>query len=150
VRIPLLVKGINILDESASHAAEILKSDESCISNPEIPKSQIGLPEPPCQLSRVQFKVFGISGFEMQDSSDFHFPLSRLPDSSSMLLPLQRRGGCGINQKSRSLRSAADGVARSASPIGRSLKKSSERYSGLNVPAELTTPSAPLWNGTIF
>ena len=51
---------------------------------------------------------------------------------------LQRRGGCGINQKSRSLRSAADGVV------------SSERYSGLNVPAELTTPSAPLWNGTIF
>jgi hypothetical protein len=51
-------------------AAEILKSDDSCISNPEIPKSQIGLPEPPCQLFRVQFKIFGISGFDMQESSD--------------------------------------------------------------------------------
>jgi hypothetical protein len=44
---------------------------------------------------------------------------------------LKRRGGCGINQKSRSHRSAADGVVSSA------------KSSGLKVPAELTTPPAP-------
>jgi hypothetical protein len=33
---PGLGEGINVLDESASHAEEILKLDESCISNPKI------------------------------------------------------------------------------------------------------------------
>ena len=38
----------------------------------------------------------------------------------------------------------ADGVARSASPIGRSLKRSSATSLGLKSFAELTTPSAAL------
>src|SRR5215471_8426721 len=43
---------------------------------------------------------------------------------------LKRRGGCGINKKMRSHRSAADGVVRPAKP------------SGLYTFAALTTPSA--------
>jgi hypothetical protein len=50
---------------------------------------------------------------------------------------LKRRGGCGINKKLRSHRSAADGVVRSAN------------CSGLNNFAELTTPAAPFRNGSI-
>jgi hypothetical protein len=50
---------------------------------------------------------------------------------------LKRRGGCGINKKLRSHRSAADGVVSSAN------------CSGLNKLAELTTPAAPFRNGSI-
>jgi len=64
-----LFKGINVPNESATHAAEILKSDESCISNPEIPKSQIG---------RVQFTF---SGFR-----DLRFRI-RLISKYPLLLP---------------------------------------------------------------
>src|SRR5437870_5304221 len=39
----------------------------------------------------------------------------------------QRRGGCGIKKKSRSHRSAADGVARSASPTRSASAKPQER-----------------------
>src|SRR6267143_5036951 len=73
----------------------------------------------------------------------------------------QRRGGRGINQKSRSHRSAVAGVARSASaiarslkrgrslntrsasPIGRSLKRSLAKMFRPEDFAELTTPAAP-------
>jgi hypothetical protein len=51
---------------------------------------------------------------------------------------LKRRGGCGIEKKSRSHRSAADGVVSSAKSLG------------LNDFAELTTPSAPIRNGSIL
>jgi len=44
---------------------------------------------------------------------------------------LKRRGGCGINKKLQSYRSAADGVVSSAN------------CPGLNDFAELTTPAAP-------
>src|SRR5437879_11452716 len=58
---------------------------------------------------------------------------------------LQRRGGCAIKKMSRSnLSSRRRGVARSASPIGRSLKKRSAKSLGLKSFAELTTPSAAL------
>src|SRR5439155_24456390 len=50
--------------------------------------------------------------------------------SADTLPSLKRRGGCGINKKARSLRSAADGVVRSA------------KSSGLKSVAELTSPSA--------
>src|ERR1041385_5663886 len=50
----------------------------------------------------------------------------------------QRRGGCGINEKTRSYRSAAAGVVRSAE--GFRLKHF----------AELTTPAAPFQNGSIL
>src|ERR1043166_4519063 len=54
----------------------------------------------------------------------------------------------GVDARSRKCREAtlvrADGVARSASPIGRSLKKSSAKSLGLKSFAELTTPSAAL------
>src|SRR5437867_13175413 len=49
------------LEDWINMKKEISKSDDSCISNPEIPKSQIG---------PVQFKVSNFE-FEMQDSSDF-------------------------------------------------------------------------------
>src|SRR5262245_43203407 len=45
---------------------------------------------------------------------------------------LKRRGGCGVNKKSRSHRSAADGVVRPAKSFG------------LKSFAELTTSSAPV------
>src|ERR1700758_3535206 len=54
----------------------------------------------------------------------------------------------GVAARSRKYREAtlvrADWVARSASPIGRSLKKSSAKSLGLKSFAELTTPSAAL------
>src|SRR5207249_4139407 len=50
----------------------------------------------------------------------------------------QRRGGCGINRKSRSHRSAADGVVGSA------------RLFRLQNFAELTTPSAPFGTRLFF
>src|SRR5437667_11872782 len=54
----------------------------------------------------------------------------------------------GVDARSRKCREAtlvrADGVARSASPIGRSLKKRSAKSLGLKSFAELTTPSAAL------
>src|SRR5437016_14618123 len=54
----------------------------------------------------------------------------------------------GVDERSRKCREAtlvrADGVARSASPIGRSLKKRSAKSLGLKSFAELTTPSAAL------
>src|SRR3954468_4478882 len=68
----------------------------------------------------------------------------------SIFPSLKRRAGCGINETVRSHRSAADGVARSASPIGRSINRSLAKASGLNNFAELTTPAAPLWNGSIL
>src|SRR5438445_3772894 len=53
-----------------------------------------------------------------------------------------------VDARSRKCREAtlvrADGVARSASPIGRSLKKRSAKSLGLKSFAELTTPSAAL------
>src|SRR5262245_36588971 len=49
----------------------ILKSDESCISNPEIRNLRIGL-----NVLRSKPVRFEISGFEMQDSSDFKIPPS--------------------------------------------------------------------------
>src|SRR5205807_2186892 len=52
----------------------------------------------------------------------------------------------GVDARSRKCREAtlvrADGVARSASPIGRSLKRRSAKSLGLKSFAELTTPSA--------
>src|SRR5262245_24452601 len=48
----------------------------------------------------------------------------------SIFPSLKRRGGCGVNKKSRSHRSAADGVVRPAKSLG------------LKNFAELTTPSA--------
>src|SRR5438094_4588083 len=54
----------------------------------------------------------------------------------------------GVDARSRKCREAtlvrADGVARSASPIGRSLKKRSAKSLGLKSFADLTTPSAAL------
>src|SRR5437879_13415528 len=54
----------------------------------------------------------------------------------------------GVDARSRKYREAtlvrADGVARSASPIGRSLKRSPAKSLGLRSFAELTTPSAAL------
>src|SRR5205807_4098305 len=54
----------------------------------------------------------------------------------------------GVDARSRKCREAtlvrADGVARSASPIGRSLKRRSAKSLGLKSFAELTTPSAAL------
>src|SRR6266516_533167 len=73
--------------------------------------------------SNLRFRNFG---FEMG-----FCPISQFPPAgySSMLLPSQRRGGCAIRKMTRSHRQlnrswrGADGVARSASPIGRSLSK---------------------------
>src|SRR5438477_7639534 len=60
----------------------------------------------------------------------------------------------GVDARSRKCREAtlvrADGVARSASPIGRSLKKRSAKSLGLKSFAELTTPSAVLWRLRAF
>jgi outer membrane receptor protein involved in Fe transport len=53
-----------------------LKSDDSCILNPEIPKSQNGLTEQPKVPSPI--RDFGISGFKMQESSDFKVLKARL------------------------------------------------------------------------
>ncbi len=50
---------------------------------------------------------------------------------------LKRRGGCGINEKLQSHRSAADGVVSSAT------------FSGLNNFPKLTTPAALFRNGSI-
>src|SRR5438552_9362274 len=54
----------------------------------------------------------------------------------------------GVDARSRKCREATlvrvDGVARSARPIGRSLKKRSAKSLGLKSFAELTTPSAAL------
>src|SRR5438105_13911330 len=57
---------------------------------------------------------------------------------------LKRRGGCAIKKCREATLVRADGVARSASPIGRSLKRSPAKSSGLKSFAELTTPSAAL------
>jgi hypothetical protein len=62
--IPLLAEGTNILDEPG---VKILKSDESCISNPEIRDRRLDCLTRPCE-SNLRFLI---SGFEMQDSSDF-------------------------------------------------------------------------------
>src|SRR5438067_3369215 len=59
-----------------------------------------------------------------------------------------------VDARSRKCREAtlvrADGVARSASPIGRSLKKRSAKSLGLKSFAELTTPSAALRRLRVF
>src|SRR5205807_4826489 len=59
-----------------------------------------------------------------------------------------------VDARSRKCREAtlvrADGVARSAGPIGRSRKKSSAKSLGLKSFAELTTPSAALWRLRAF
>src|SRR5438876_210676 len=60
------------------------------------------------------------------------------------LFPLKRRGGCAIKKCREATLVRADGVERSASPIGRSLKKRSAKSLGLKSFAELTTPSAAL------
>src|SRR6266403_2012749 len=54
---------------------------------------------------------------------------------------LLRRGGCGINKKSRSHRSAADGVVAHTQMFQNRIPKRHSRA---------TTPSAPVRNGTIF
>src|SRR5581483_7157308 len=50
----------------------------------------------------------------------------------------KRRGGCGINRKAKPPKRRRRGG------------QSGESASGLNRPAEPTTPAAPLWNGYIF
>ena len=55
---PLLENGINILAHQSRK--NISKSDDSCISNPEIPKSQIGLRRSQCCECDLRFRDFGI------------------------------------------------------------------------------------------
>jgi hypothetical protein len=56
---------------SSETAEEILKSDESCISNPKSEISDWTLSE--LLFEPVRFKISDF-GFEMQDSSDFKIP----------------------------------------------------------------------------
>jgi hypothetical protein len=64
--IPLLREGITHVIQSSE--SEILKLDESCISNP---KSEIAdWTADPLAASPVQFEISDF-GFEMQDSSNF-------------------------------------------------------------------------------
>src|ERR1700674_2900465 len=46
-----------------------LKSDESCISNPKLDNCRSD-----CECCEVRFEISNF-GFEMQDSSDFKFPM---------------------------------------------------------------------------
>ena len=82
-------------------------------------------------------------GVECHLSEDMEGIPGELAPTATVIFPSSQRGGCGIDKKSRSHRSAADGVARSASPIGRSLNGRSARCLGLKISAELTPPSAP-------
>ena len=61
----LVLRAFRHIHKSGS-GTEILKLDESCISNPEIRNGRLDWQWPP--RSNLRFRI---SGFEMQDSSNF-------------------------------------------------------------------------------